>query len=325
MPLSKTSSSIWGVVFCVCAALFYTVANICMRKVAALGAEPLWAVGNKEFVTVLAAAPWMLMRAARGMKVWPAPKEFLYIVLVGLAIQVIGNIGVQWSLGVVGLAVTIPASIGSSLIFGATFGVVLLKEKVSARSLFAIGLLIGSLAILGIGAKTASLNETSAAAPAVAPMASVALLAFFCSVTAGMTYALLSIVIRRSMTGTTPQSALVFLITFCGAASLWPISFYQHGLSVITSTTSQQYFWIYSAGIFNLLGFLSITKGLGLTTVVHGNSLNSSQVALAAIAGVVFFNEPLTAWLVAGAALTALGIMLIDRPASAVETPETPL
>ena len=69
-----------------------------------------------------------------------------------------------------------------------------------------------------------------------------------------------------------------------------------------------------AAGTLNLIGFLGITKGLELTTVVRANLLNASQVAMAAVAGTLLFGEPFTRWLFAGVCLTIVGVVLIDRP-----------
>jgi drug/metabolite transporter, DME family len=77
--------------------------------------------------------------------------------------------------------------------------------------------------------------------------------------------------------------------------------------------------WMYASGAFNLIGFLAITKGLQLTTVVHANVLNASQVALASLAGILWFEEPITAWLAGGVGLTIAGIALVDRPLSDAE------
>jgi drug/metabolite transporter (DMT)-like permease len=44
---------------------------------------------------------------------------------------------------------------------------------------------------------------------------------------------------------------------------------------------------------------------------VRVNLINSLQVALAGFAGVVFFAEPVTVWLVGGAGLTIGGLVLL--------------
>jgi drug/metabolite transporter (DMT)-like permease len=60
---------------------------------------------------------------------------------------------------------------------------------------------------------------------------------------------------------------------------------------------------------------VAITQGLARTTVIHANVLNASQVAMAALAGIFLFAEPLTPWLTLGVVLTICGIILV-KPAS---------
>lgn len=126
-----------GAVCCAIAAVCYTVSNICLRQVSALDVDPTWAVCIKELVTVLAAGPWMIFQALRGRPVWPPVKILLILILAGLADQLLGNLGVQWALGIVGLAVTIPVVFGTMITGSAVFGRILLGEKVSPRSMCA--------------------------------------------------------------------------------------------------------------------------------------------------------------------------------------------
>jgi len=97
--------------------------------------------------------------------------------------------------------------------------------------------------------------------------------------------------------------------------SLGPLSVYRLGIAQLASTPTEQFGWMLAAGGFNLVAFLAISKGLQLTTVVHANVLNASQVAMAVVAGWIFFKESMNLWLILGVALTILGIILIDRPA----------
>ena len=71
--------------------------------------------------------------------------------------------------------------------------------------------------------------------------------------------------------------------------------------------------WMLAAGTFNLVAFLAITKGLQLTTVVHANVLNASQVAMGALAGMILFKESLNSWMVLGICVTIAGVLLIGR------------
>ena len=108
-----------------------------------------------------------------------------------------------------------------------------------------------------------------------------------------------------------------------GMLTLWPMSFLQVGTASMLATPPKALAWMLAAGVFNLIGFLGIAKGLELTTVVHANVLNASQVAMCAVVGMAFFQESGSSWLISGVILTLLGIMLIDRPPTAAETVET--
>jgi DME family drug/metabolite transporter len=131
---------------------------------------------------------------------------------------------------------------------------------------------------------------------------------------AGAAYTMLSIAIRHTMNAATQQSTLMFIVTGIGVITLGPLSIHRQGLDGLLATPWDQFAWMLAAGVFNLLGFMAITKGLQLTTLVHANVLNASQVALAALAGTLIFQEPPNSWLLLGVCLTVLGIFLVDRP-----------
>ena len=59
----------------------------------------------------------------------------------------------QWALGIVGLAISIPAIFGAMITGGAVLGHFWLGERVSRRSMAAIGLLLASLVLLGTGGR----------------------------------------------------------------------------------------------------------------------------------------------------------------------------
>lgn len=134
---------------------------------------------------------------------------------------------------------------------------------------------------------------------------------------AGAAFASLSIAIRHTMNAAARQSTLMFIITGIGVITMGPISLHRQGFAGLPATTPEQFSWMFAAGVFNLLGFMGITKGLHLTAVVPANLLNASQVAMAALAGMVFFREPPNSWLISGVILTLLGIFLVDRPIAA--------
>jgi drug/metabolite transporter (DMT)-like permease len=302
------------------AAVFYTGSSICMRQVSALHCDPSWGVCLKESFTVLVVGPYLIYRLIRGLPVFPPFKILVILIFAGLTDQLLGNLGWQWAVGIVGLAVTVPATFGVMIAASALFGRLILGEKVTPRSMGAIGVLLVSLVLLSMGAESAgkAMAESSQASIANLSLPSSNTLlvaeAVLVAGVAGAAFALLSIAIRHTMNAATQQSTLMFIITGIGVIILGPISLHRQGLEVLLATPWEQFSWILAAGVFNLLGFIGLTKGLQLTTVVHANVLSASQVAMSALAGMFIFFEPPNGWILLGVALTVLGIFLVDRP-----------
>ena len=65
-------------------------------------------------------------------------------------------------------------------------------------------------------------------------------------------------------------------------------------------------------GACNAVAFYALGLGLAKLPVVYVNVVNGSQAAIAAVAGVVLFAEPLSTELAVGVVLTVLGIGLLD-------------
>jgi len=303
-----------GTVACLLSAVAYTVANICLRQLAALDTEPAWAMCGKDIVAVLVLGPWLLLRRLQGRPVFPSRHVLLLFVLIGIATQFGGNLLVQWSYGVVGLAVTTPAVMGSVLISGALVARVRLGEPITHYSLGAIVLLLTATVLLSVGAEKARFAMAPAATLSSAPILGAAgtLAACFAGVMFGAT----SATIREAVSGTTRPTAIAMIICLVGVVGLGALSSYRLGWSGLSETTPQQFAWITAAGVMNLLAFLALIMGLQWATVLRANVLNASQVAMAAMAGILFFGEPPSAWLVVGVSLTIAGTVLMDRPLS---------
>ena len=316
LPSSENRLAFSGAAFCLVSALAYTAVNICMRQLTALRCDPMWAVFNRELVTTLVVWPWLIYRALRGRPTLPGGRTMVRLLLVGLLIQVIGNVCNQWALGVVGLAVTVPVVFGVAIASGALLGRAWLAEKVSLRSAAAITVLLASLVLLGIGAEAV---EPSIGADARASDSLWLLLGVGAAGLAGATFSPLNIVIRHSVTRTTVPSAVAFLIPLTGAVSLGPLSIWRLGTEPWWNTPWQQFGLMSAAGVFNLIAFLALIHGLQRTTIVHANMISASQVAMAALAGMLLFCEPPNPWLLAGIGLTMAGILAIDRPAESAD------
>jgi DME family drug/metabolite transporter len=312
-----------GILCCALASVSYTVSNICVRKLAGSHVDPGWVVCVKESITASLVVPWLLMRLLRGLTVFPLKeiKMLGMLILVGLAVQLIGNFGFLWALERIGLAI----NNGTMLLSSAVFAWLIFGEKISLRSALTMGLLLAALVLLGFGAE-ASAKACNISSPTAAPRVLEIAAAVAVACIAGTVFAVLSIACRRSMNSLMPQSALIFIITSMGAVTWGPICLSRFSLEQLQSFTSFDVFvWMLAAGFFNLLGFLGISKGLQLTTVVHASVLNASQVALAAVAGILLFNEPSNLWLIFGVSMMIVGILFVDRPKTAAETVEMPV
>jgi drug/metabolite transporter (DMT)-like permease len=290
--------------------LGYSTTNACMRQLSALKCNSSWAICNKELITVVVMGPWLLWQVWRKKGSFPTGRPLAILVAVGLATELIGNIGVQWGFQVVGLAVIVPAYTGFMLVATTVLGGILLGERVSARNLAAVGLLILAVTLLGIGSAQAAPDST-ARVPAnlLAVVAAIAVAA-----AAGIVFSLLGIAIRHCVSGTTSHAAVVVIITAMGVLTLGPMSFASAGAASLMATPWQQYLLMFSAGACNLIAFLALVRGLQLTTVLHVNIINAGQVAIATVAGVLIFGENYNLWLGLGAGLVIAGIFAFGSP-----------
>lgn len=313
--LRKTASvdpSVLGAIFCATAALLYAITNICLRQLA-VDANPLWAICVKETVSVAIVGPMLVYYGLRGVRLFPRGRTLATIVLVGLATQLLGNVPVLWALSVVGLSIAIPVVVGVTLVAGALAGWLFLGEAVTVRSGIAMGLLILAVALLSLGAGQTNQSVAGESAQRIGPLWVALGVGAACM--AGCTFALLSLTIRSSVTGAVPPVVMVFLITAMGTLSLGPLSLAQLGPHGLLETQPADFQVMLLAGLLNLAAFASITKGLQLTTIVHANVLSAAQTALAAVTGMLIFDEPPNSAMVLGVLLTVVGIVLIDHRA----------
>lgn len=298
--------SLFGTLCCVFAAVGYTAANVCLRALAS-GDDQVWVICVKETVSVLVVGPLLAWMAWRGRRVMPDWRSVVWLLLAGLAVQLVGNLGTLWSMDVIGLSVTIPVAMGMNLAGSAILGWILLRERVPLRSALAIGLLIMAIVFLQSGATTADAWVSASAGR-------IGLAVLVCCL-AGITFALLAIAIRRTMTANVHPAAALFIVTSAGLLSLGPLSLCQFGWEGLLATPGHDFRLMVLAGVLNLVAFGAIIMGLRYATVVRVNVLNASQVAMAAVAGMLFFGEVPSSQLAVGIGLTVVSVAMIGGPA----------
>jgi drug/metabolite transporter (DMT)-like permease len=351
VPKVRVSRELLGVFFCLLAAIFYTGSNVSLRYLAGAQVSPVAVIFVKELVAVLALGPVLIYQFLVGRKVFVSLRVVVVLVLIGLAVQLLANLGQQWALGIIGLAVTSPAIFAAMLGSSALLGFVLLGERVSWQGLLAVLLVI--LAIVSLshsvhGTKkvagssespfhsekapheaATSSSKTSGSLPQEqhaaggllqSPLRShppgITLLAIAVCCGAGVIYSLLGIAIRWArLQGATVEST-VFLITLMGVVGLGPLLVAQVPWEATALDNPHMLFWMVLSGIGNLLGFAAITKGYQMTRVLYANMSNATQVAFGAVAGVVLFGEVINVWLLLGVTLTLAGVLLMGYTAA---------
>jgi len=309
--LISTRSPLLGSGCCLLAALCYTGANICLRQLAGLDVAPAWVICIKETVAVTALGPWLLWQACRGSCFSFPLKAVAILAVAGLGTQLAGNLGIQWAYGVIGLAATLPLTLGMSLSGSAVIGVVLFREWIPLRSVAAVVMVIASIVLLSVGATG---HSDSPVTPTAASGTLVVLLGITAACVAGMMFASLGAAIRYAGKSNVPITVTVVVVTGVGMVSLGTISLVHLGPTKMLATEPPVLAWMVASGVFNVVGFALIIKGLHLTTLVHANVLSASQVALGALAGIFLFREPHNLWLLCGIALTIAGITLYGHP-----------
>jgi drug/metabolite transporter (DMT)-like permease len=291
----------------------YTAANICLRSVVHI--DPVWVSCIKAVPTVLLVGPWLFVRMARGQHLISSLGVLGILVPAAILGQLVGNVMFQWSLGVVGIALSVPLNMGTMIISGALLGRYVLNESIGPRMVLAIVVLLAAIAILSMGAPAAGRTVVAS----IAEVPGMALLGggVVAACLSGVAYSLLGVVVRQCILQGTPLSTILTTVCFVGAMTLGAASYLRQGAALWMMMDAQDASAMVLAGVFNALAFLALAKALELAGLVHVSTLNASQSAMAAGAGVVFFHESLNAALAVGVALTVTGLMLMQQPNAA--------
>ena len=297
----------WLGTFCgLLSAVVYTVANGFLRAVTE--SDPIWVSAMKALSTAACLIPWLVFSVRRGEGL-PPVKIWLMIAAASLVGQMGGNISFQFALGQVGLALTVPLSLGG-MIVGATFlSRLFLGERISVIAGLAVSVLLASIAVLSLGAEEARAQVLQQAAANPWQLTIGVVLACF----SGLAYSVLNVVIRHAVQRGATLPATLVTVSITGLISLSILAQQRIGLAGMLDTSHRDLATMLAAGMCNAVAFVALTRSLQLTSVVYANALNAAQAALAALAGVLVFHEPASAALTAGVGLTILGLAILTR------------
>jgi drug/metabolite transporter (DMT)-like permease len=314
----RANLGVLAVVYGMSASLGYTAANVCLRSVADL--DPVWVSCMKALPTVLAVLPLLVFRWTRAQALFPSWTLVGLVVGAALIGQIGGNVLFQWSLSVIGLAFDVPLTLGTMIVSGAILGRWLLGDPITSRIAIAASLLIAAIGVLGLGAsksqpsvaidaeRSATENRETDREPGrhVATVLGVA-----AACVSGVAYSVLSVMIRYASNQGTPQASILGTVCLVGFVGLGTLTLVRSGIQPLVTPSTTQYALMLLGGIFNYFAFLALTKALHLSSVFFVNTLNASQSAMSAVAGVLIFGEPLSWELTCGLSMTIAGLFLM--------------
>ncbi|MCA9111567.1 MAG: DMT family transporter [Planctomycetaceae bacterium] len=303
-------STTLGLVLGFTSAIAYMAANLGLRSVVGLNEGisdldwAIWVATNRVFPVATTAWCVVAWRGFRGRPALPIRNLVIPLIATGLMMQWGGNVGFQFALSRIGLAITVPLTFATILISAAVVGRLVINDPLTKSTLCAMAAMMAAVTVLsqGTGRATAALVH-NANLQTIALGAGAACLA-------GVAYGTGGVMIRRCVTGEMSQSATIAVLSTTGLVSLGTTSLVRIGPEALMQTPIDQWLRMFGAGIATAIAFFAITGSYRFLTVVKVNLLNASQATLSAVAGVVLFGEPNTIWLQTGTVLTIIGLIL---------------
>ena len=301
----RNSPNLWlGLICGVLAGIGYTLTNICMKSLT--GLDPVWVSFLKAIPTVAMFAPIAVWQVATGRAPLPKASSVVILVVAAISSQLLGNALLQWSYGVIGIAMSVPLTLGTMLVVGVMISSWILDERLTLWQSRGTVLLVLALLTLSLAG-----GEAIRAVMATQSSWWLIVLGITAPMLSGSSYAFLSIAIRRGVSGEVSMFMTTSLICAVGIFVLGPLSIYTAGWESMAATTWPEYGVLLVAGLFNAGAFVSLTLSFRYAPVIVGNAANSLQNPLSAVAGIVLFHEAFSINLVFGIVLTVAGIVMM--------------
>ena len=304
-----------GFVLGIICALFYSVASIYLRKLTELQSPYALTMFLKESVASLFALPFVLWGMKRGtisLKQW---RLWLLMFSIAVVMQVVGNLGTLALFTTAGIAISLSCIWSGGLLAGQLFDLVCIKEKFQT-GLF-IALLVVILAVICIGVGLGLRTDSGGLAGLSGWLTLGVVLGGLCI---GTINSLDMAAIKYSAQYDVSFWVPILLVPGAGTVVLGAYSFYQYGPGIVSVLSAEQLSCIAIAGFTNLIAFIALVKGLNRCPIAFMNLMNAAQVAIGALAGIFWFNEPTNVYIYTGIGLTIAAIFLANRPAAPKES-----
>lgn len=310
-----------GVWSAIASSVIYTLTNILLRRLST-DVDPLLPSAVKATVTLLFFLPAGLLAIRAGKKMMPGPWGTAVLLLVSLLNQVVGNVGLQFSMGVLGMALAIPLCTGAMVIGSALMGRFILREPLHRGLLIALLVLTASIFLFRGGAEGARRSLVDAPLQELRQWSALAGVA--ASILSGLAYAGLSVTIRGVLAREVNRLTPILSVVLVGTVVLWPWAWWKLGSGGLASVPGWQWELMLLAGLGNAVAFLFLAMSLQLLPVAWVNAINVSQVGMAAVAGLLFFGEPSSVWLWVGLVVMSAGFALLVQHGTRKPVGESP-
>ena len=144
----------------------------------------------------------------------------------GMVGQLGGTFSFQWALGQIGVALTVPLSLGGMILGAAILGRIFLAEPVTPKAALALALLLTAICVLSLGGATPAKRSRRPNVPLWQLAAGVA-----AACLSGMAYAILNVILRYCIIRGCPLPTTLFTVSVVGLISLGFLSWLRIGQS----------------------------------------------------------------------------------------------
>ncbi len=301
-----------GILLAAGAAVLYSITNALMRQLAT-GVDPWFPPAIRALVTLVFFLPVLAWSGAKGVRIFPGWKPLLALTAVSVCSQLAGNVLLQYSIGVLGVALAIPLCTGSMVVGSAVLGRVFLGEQLHSRMVTALGVLLLSIYLFQNQSQLAAENMARDQLELLRGWS--ALAGVVAATVPGIAFAMLSVTIRSMLSSDTSRVSPIVIVSLTGVFAIGPVAAWRLGMDGMIAIDEASWWLMLGAGMGNALAFVCLTGSLKLLPVAWVNAVNVAQVAMAALVGVMFFGEPSSYWLWAGLGVMLAGFGLLFRRA----------
>ena len=295
---------LWGLA----SAIGYTAANIFLR--ASTSVDAAWVSAVKSVWIFLLLGPWLAVLAWRGTRVLPDRGALLGLILAGMIGQFGGNLAFQESLEHVGISIAVPVCLGTMIAASALVERIRGGEPLRRNVLAAIPIFLVAIVMLSIG--RASQTDAVREATGSSQSAGIEPRVLWGCVEAGLSgvaYSILGFAVRRATRSPIPVAVPMVVIGMVGTLGLGPIGWQRIGWEGVRAIEGWDWAMMSLAGVANAAAFLALSISLKSASVLTVHLINCSQVAMAAVAGLILFGERVDTLVSWGVALTVAGFL----------------